>query len=58
MAFNRAQRRELSQRLAKGMNTANLKTPRPERGFGITITNRMVAILIWKWAWIPWDVRR
>lgn len=57
MAFNRSHRRELARRFAKGMTTEPIKAPRPERGFGITVTNRSVAILFWRWAWIPWERR-
>lgn len=56
--LNRAARRKRNLKLVnqvmKGRDAAVAK---PQVGFGIVVTNRIIAITFWRWTWVPFDRR-
>jgi hypothetical protein len=56
--MNRAGRRKMVSSIAnnvvKGYAAA---TEKKQYGFGLVVTNRMIAITFWRWTWVPWDRR-
>lgn len=54
MAMNRQVRRKVINEVLKNRDKAMAK---PQYGFGIVITNRIVSFMFWKWAWVPYDRR-
>lgn len=53
MNSNRAERRAQERKVGQRILSSSFR--KPTRGFGITVTNNIVAVLLWNFSWVIWE---
>ncbi len=56
--MNRATRRKRAAKIANNVIKGHAAAiAKPQYGIGLVFTTQMVAIMFWRWTWVPWDRR-